>query len=1660
MFNARLSYAEIISALSHVNAQDRLLTWQEMEFLGSSLQQPFVKEALSLYPLDKNLFELVNKSLFDLRVQYPHLSLSMERFHDLDGGKRPSVKKYFLTQHVPQGPHDKNTLENFILITILEHPLAKKALLKAQRQRSQKGNATLPHNKELEIDLIANDLCKYCAFLEEEAVNDPVKKGTLSLVDAIIRYIGTLPAQEQQNEALEFLKIFDKARTLYAGQEFKYASGTDFACLYGLEDLLLEHYANLSHQELKRSPTASTILSLTDPFVSTNISGHRRPSEALYELYLSHAGYQLQQYRLERPQLQEHINIDTLKEQYLQFYEGSKQSILRREGDLFDAAIELLQSDEAVLDKTYDTVVSFLKNAHALKTFETRLIPPKTPKTESEIMHSLIESGPFIDMGHLKMVLSLHDPKGSLHTMAQKARRGIVPQNDIEIAPKEYFESCYNEFLNGTSHPIFYPFFNERLIEALSQADHLLFQYPFSEIAICQLLEQQLILPDFQYRVLAANCAALGYTKAMKQLCAIINVNDDYLGSKLIHIATEKGHDDLVNMLIETGADCNAQDYLGLTPLMMAAQKNHLAIGELLIARGANMTPQSNIGAQAKYYAESENHEFFTFLLEENVITKNQALIKLEQLIAAQSEQGMSLSVLSRCGCDLSYISENQSALDFALRTHNEGLVKEILLQNSLPPYLIFRAIKSCVENVEHRAFLPLLLSKKDILLKFLQHNPQPHPVAWAARHHCPELVGFFMAHGRPLDRDFEGKTALDYAYELNSEPLLDIIKQFAPESVLLSPNLTQEERATPMPPSEHDSTQQDHQSPEPIPTAPQERPASPLLFKDNNQPMAEPKSPQSLFSSQELRPHLNDYAEANYEQDLLILNPSYPHFHDNLLSEKPFLASSGMRQWVENNRAALEKRSEVPKSYLLYKAIEHRHNDSIELLLELGANPNVAMEKPMESSGKEVDFSGECPRYDYHQKVTALMHAAERGQPSTINALAHFGANLNFQDYGQSALEMTISQNNVKNFDALIAAGADPNITLVTPYVPGVTLAERMRQNRHLERLLALIADSAADDLLSQARHSEDFQKRTTPLLTAIEHNRELMVETLLLTGANVNTPNQLGVTPLIAACVMGNKKIVQMLLEAQAAVNFRRSDGIPDDTALHTAAQRGYTEIVQSLIRYGAIINAPNSTYCSALSLAAQSGHLDTVRVLIKAGANIDWQNVDGVTPLMLAALYGHQHVVNELLGVAANFNLVDANGQSVLDYAQRFGHEELVKILKKHSPVQPEPFTPTPDRRALAELRTEPLVVIDRSLWGGPKWAGVLSSDASMQSWLNAHINRCNTLIKNQLFYLAVTHGFTQSAYALLVAGADPNVVEVDNGCGPFCSLKDSALMAASARASESTVRLLIQAGANVNFQSSGHNALTRACEIGYNTDLTHPIAITRMLLAAGANPEMALLVPHSGLLNALAPLPSLVLNPAVSKDLVAESRGDKILLLEKYIKKHYYKKNPLHRAAAEGFCDGVALMIEAGAAVNSYTESHPKTPLLHAVERRQYDVAELLLKHEADPNLDEIINGNTTPLHLAASQGRLDLVKALIGHKANVNACDIANETPLHKAAYSGHQHVMDYLIAHGALEIRNNKGQTPSELAAQVRASNLRSHQNFKRLMKNNPSPSL
>lgn len=146
-------------------------------------------------------------------------------------------------------------------------------------------------------------------------------------------------------------------------------------------------------------------------------------------------------------------------------------------------------------------------------------------------------------------------------------------------------------------------------------------------------------------------------------------------------------------------------------------------------------------------------------------------------------------------------------------------------------------------------------------------------------------------------------------------------------------------------------------------------------------------------------------------------------------------------------------------------------------------------------------------------------------------------------------------------------------------------------------------------------------------------------------------------------------------------ALVTVLLKQGIPLDsqdrsgsTAMHLAAENGYSTTLAALHRYGASLEITDESGATPLITALRKRRMDAVDQLILLGANIKHETpFSGATPFTLAVFGGHYALVERLLalGVDVNYKAPSQMGnrdETPLSIAVLNGDEQMVKILLK--------------------------------------------------------------------------------------------------------------------------------------------------------------------------------------------------------------------------------------------------------------------------------------------------------------------------------------------------------------------------------------------------------
>ena len=185
---------------------------------------------------------------------------------------------------------------------------------------------------------------------------------------------------------------------------------------------------------------------------------------------------------------------------------------------------------------------------------------------------------------------------------------------------------------------------------------------------------------------------------------------------------------------------------------------------------------------------------------------------------------------------------------------------------------------------------------------------------------------------------------------------------------------------------------------------------------------------------------------------------------------------------------------------------------------------------------------------------------------------------------------------------------------------------------------------------------------------LHAVAATNDLDITQLLLRhGADVNSVDWRGRTPLLFASVKGHLDVVRCLLEHGADANAK--DRVKYITSLHMAARNGKFEIVRTLLKHNADINARDKRGRTPLHFASNYGRVDVVRLLLKHGSDPKARNVDGETALHLASISGCLDTIACFLQHGAEVNARDTDGITAYDIALDKGLDKVAQFLLEH-------------------------------------------------------------------------------------------------------------------------------------------------------------------------------------------------------------------------------------------------------------------------------------------------------------------------------------------------------------------------------------------------------
>jgi hypothetical protein len=151
---------------------------------------------------------------------------------------------------------------------------------------------------------------------------------------------------------------------------------------------------------------------------------------------------------------------------------------------------------------------------------------------------------------------------------------------------------------------------------------------------------------------------------------------------------------------------------------------------------------------------------------------------------------------------------------------------------------------------------------------------------------------------------------------------------------------------------------------------------------------------------------------------------------------------------------------------------------------------------------------------------------------------------------------------------------------------------------------------------------------------------------------------------TLLHNACFHGHFDIIKTLVKYGADLEAKDIMGW---TALRYACAHGSIKMIRFLVESGASIDAPSCRLWTSLHSAAGLGHVECCKYFIDCGGNLDVRTIDGMTPLHIACIYGQKEdIVRYMINKGADMESKDPNGNSSLQLACQIGNVGIVQTL----------------------------------------------------------------------------------------------------------------------------------------------------------------------------------------------------------------------------------------------------------------------------------------------------------------------------------------------------------------------------------------------------------
>ncbi len=668
-----------------------------------------------------------------------------------------------------------------------------------------------------------------------------------------------------------------------------------------------------------------------------------------------------------------------------------------------------------------------------------------------------------------------------------------------------------------------------------------------------------------------------------------------------------------------------------------------------------------------------------------------------------------------------------------------------------------------------------------------------------------------------------------------------------------------------------------------------------------------------------------------------------------------------------------------------LHRACDRGHLDNVRVLLDHGADPNLA--------DKDGNVPHRIATNNKHREIAALLEArgarlelvelvdlAGRGTEAEVLAMLERPVNVNVarSDDKRRALHEAAEHGRLSLVRALLDKGAE--IDALDD--DGWTALMEAADMGHLAIVELLLERKAAPFIADR----QDF----TAFKLAEEAQRADVVALMRARSADVD--------PAVALQEAIEREDVATISRLAPLHGF--DNRLPNHKRpIELAALEDKPASITALIAAGDIADRKLDDYdydYTPLYYAAQAGSLASVNALLSGGAK---PRTNGTT--QRAVWNGNLEVVTALLD--AGFDVNELQGEtSLVETAVASGHPAIARLLlDRGASVTGKPGA-TLLARAVDYAESNPGLVDELLEKGAPVDGTNYSMREKVEAWV-AEGKKLTLLDPQAALASAATDDDSKLAMLelALAQGANPSLAAEPDADPPI-------LRAASYRYWTIVSRLL-EAGADPNARDY-RSVAQRAIEDGQ-------FELLEKLVAKGAKLDGCI-----ALLLASDKLPE----KSAERDRITKlclAHGDGLDILGED------EKTPLARAIENGDAAQAKLLVESGATVNAPSK-YGMTPLMYAASLEEGSSAHSLVTWlvEKGANIHATTEQGATAIHLAVRAGNEEVVDFLLARGASVAGC-------LSESGSSGKMSLVEKFLDKCELEEKDSTGATAVQNAA-------------------------